>query len=142
VGNPSTKEVIAMNMKKMSILILITVLGIGGWALPAGAEKIRLTDVQLDEITAGSFYPCGQVCVSFSKTGDAAGAGINATGGLTPPQGNFMAGGGTPLLGGVYAKISATGHLSFPMGNFSVIFQVPKGIPQCIGFGPGVCPVK
>ncbi len=40
-------------MKKLSVLFLIAILGIVLWALPAGAEKIRLTDAELDGITAG-----------------------------------------------------------------------------------------
>jgi hypothetical protein len=40
-------------MKKLSVLIVVAILGIVLWALPAGAEKIRLTDAELDGITAG-----------------------------------------------------------------------------------------
>ncbi len=40
-------------MKKVSVLCLIAILGFVLWALPAGAEKIRLTDAELDGITAG-----------------------------------------------------------------------------------------
>ncbi len=40
-------------MKKLSVLFLIAILGIVLWALPVGAEKIRLTDAELDGITAG-----------------------------------------------------------------------------------------
>ncbi len=38
-------------MKKLRILI--TMLGVVLWVLPAGAEKIRLTDAEMDGITAG-----------------------------------------------------------------------------------------
>ncbi len=40
-------------MKKLSVLMLIVALCLVGWALPASAEKIRLTDAELDGITAG-----------------------------------------------------------------------------------------
>ena len=40
-------------MKKLSVLILIAILGVVLWALPVGAEKIRLSDVELDGIAAG-----------------------------------------------------------------------------------------
>jgi hypothetical protein len=144
VVNTSLQEVIAM--KKLSVLILIAILGIVLWALPAGAEKIRLSDAQLDEITAGQLFPCGQVCVPLSKGGGVAGAGIDAWGAFLgsglPLTGSFEAGGGTPLpqqLDTVAATIRAQG--TTPMtGNFSIMFIVP-GIPtRCIGFGPGACP--
>ncbi len=57
-------------MKKVNALILIAILGVVGWALPAGAEKIRLTDDQLDEIMAGAD---NKGVVSSSITGDNAG---------------------------------------------------------------------
>ncbi len=40
-------------MKKLSVLCLIAAFGLVLWALPAGAEKIRMTDAELDGITAG-----------------------------------------------------------------------------------------
>jgi hypothetical protein len=41
-------------MKKLSVFFVITILGIVLWALPAGAEKIRLTDDQMDNVAAGT----------------------------------------------------------------------------------------
>ncbi len=57
-------------MKKVSVLILIAIIGVAGWVLPAGAQKIRLTDDQLDEIMAGAK---NKGSVSSSITGDNAG---------------------------------------------------------------------
>ncbi len=126
-------------MKKLSVLFLIAILGLGGWALPAGAEKIRLTDAELDGIAAGNGFPCGQVCVPMNKTGGVAGAGISASGGLGPPHGTFLAGGAVPLAGGISANISASGHLSFPTGGITIIIQAP-GVGICKAFGPlGMC---
>jgi len=44
-------------MKRLSVLILVVVFGLVGWALPAGAEKVRLTDDQMDNVAAGSNGP-------------------------------------------------------------------------------------
>jgi hypothetical protein len=41
-------------MKTTSTLVLIVLIGVLGWALPAGAEKALLTDTQLDQISAGT----------------------------------------------------------------------------------------
>jgi hypothetical protein len=43
-------------MKKLGALFLIAILAIVLWALPAGAEKIRLTDAEMDGITAGFVF--------------------------------------------------------------------------------------
>jgi hypothetical protein len=40
-------------MKRVSVVILVAVLGLVGWALPAGAEKVRLTEDQMDNVSAG-----------------------------------------------------------------------------------------
>jgi hypothetical protein len=132
------EEVIAM--KKPSILFLIAILGVFLWALPAGAEKIRLSDAEMDGITAGTIsFPCGQVCIPPPNSlSGIVGAGINAFGHLSAPTGTFEAGGGTPLAGGVSAQISASGHLSSPTGNFQIIYTVP-GLGVCINFGAGIC---
>lgn len=42
-------------MKAVPALILIVLVGLLGWALPARAEKALLTDTQLDEISAGKW---------------------------------------------------------------------------------------
>jgi hypothetical protein len=57
-------------MKKVSVLILVAILGVVGWALPAGAGKMRLTDDQLDEIMAGAK---NKGTVNSSIVGDNAG---------------------------------------------------------------------
>ncbi len=44
-------------MKTTFALVLIVLVGLLGWAVPAGAEKVPLTDAQLDEITAGKPMP-------------------------------------------------------------------------------------
>ncbi len=44
-------------MKTAHALVLIVLVGVLGWALPAGAEKALLTDAQLDEISAGLAPP-------------------------------------------------------------------------------------
>ncbi len=132
-------------MKKLRLLSFVAVLGAVLWALPAGAEKIRLTDAQLDEITAGQLFPCDQVCVPLSKGGGVAGAGIAAGGGFLgsglPLTGFFAAGGGTPLpmpLDTVVARIRAEG--TTPMtGNFSIFFMAPGVSSRCIPFGLGAC---
>jgi hypothetical protein len=136
VGKPSIQELIAM--KKVSVLILIAILGVVGWTLPAGAEKIRMTDAELDGIAAGNGFPCGQVCIPMNKTGGVAGAGIAASGGLGPLHGTFLAGGAAPLAGGISANISASGHLSSPTGQFTINVTVP-GSSFCINFGAGGC---
>ncbi len=128
MGNPFTGEVTAM--KKLSVLMLITMLGIILWVLPAGAEKIRLSDAQLDEITAGQLFPCGQVCVPLSKGGGVAGAGLAAGGTFL-----FEAGGFTPHPTGadtVAATIILRGMTPMP-GNFLIMYFVPGGPPRCIG---------
>ena len=40
-------------MKWLSVFILIVAFAVVGWALPAGAEKVRLTDDQMDNVSAG-----------------------------------------------------------------------------------------
>ncbi len=42
-------------MKRLSVLILVAVLALVGWVLPAGAEKVRLTEDQMDTVSAAGF---------------------------------------------------------------------------------------
>ncbi len=130
-------------MKKLSVFCLIAILGIVLWALPAGAEKIRMTDAELDGITAGvpppPPFPCGQVCVPFDKTGGVAGAGISAFGNLAGLTGTFAAGGGTPLAGGFFAQILGSGHLSSPTWGARINLTI-QGVGSCIPFGAATCP--
>ncbi len=44
-------------MKTAPVLVLIVLVGVLGWALPAGAEKAVLTDAELDGISAGAAAP-------------------------------------------------------------------------------------
>ncbi len=137
-------------MKKLSVLFLIAILGLGGWALPAGAEKIRLTDAEMDGITAGSNgnpFPCiSPLCVPPpTSIACCAFAGIAFGGGAAgsgpPLNGFFSAGGGSPLprpLQTALAGIMAEGMT--PMtGSFSIFFEVPGAPRQCIGFPPKAC---
>ncbi len=118
-------------MKKVSVLILVAILGIVLWALPAGAEKIRLSDAQLDEIAAGNgLFPCGQVCVPLEQGGGVAFGGIAFGGPMGTPQNFFAAGGGSPLPEGgappdtALANIMAQG-MPGGGGKFSISFEVP-----------------
>jgi hypothetical protein len=134
MGNPSIQEVIAM--KKLSALILVAILGIVFWALPAGAEKIRLSDAEMDGITAGTVgFPCGQVCIPppNSLTGIVE-AGINAFGGLAPgPHGTFEAGGGTMLAKGIGASIHASGQDPTAVeGNLTIVVNVRGNISMIV----------
>ncbi len=49
-------------MKTAPALVLIVLIALLGWALPAGAEKAPLTDAQLDDVSAGC-YAFSPVCV-------------------------------------------------------------------------------
>jgi hypothetical protein len=124
VVNPFTLEIITM--KKLSILIAI--LGIAFWVLPAGAEKVRLTDAQMDGITAGT--TCGQICVPPpSSVNGIVNAFVNASGSPSPPMGRFELGGGTPKGRGNSVMIIGQGSImSPPTGSFRICgraFGVP-----------------
>ena len=56
-------------MKRLSVLLLIAVLALVGWALPAGAEKVRLTEDQMDTVSAGFEVPGFPVDKSFDIGG-------------------------------------------------------------------------
>ncbi len=119
-------------MKKLSVLFLIAIFGIVLWALPVGAEKIRLTDAELDGITAGAVgFPCGQVCVPPPNSlKGIVEAGLFASGGLMGgPHGTFAAGGGTMLAGPIGATIEAMGQdpTAVERGSFLISVQV-RGI--------------
>ncbi len=128
-------------MKKLSVLCLIAILGFMVWALPAGAEKIRMTDAELDGVTAGSFpIPCGQVCVPppDSVKGIVT-AGVNAQGMLMPLMGEFSAGGGTPKGRGNFAEIIAEGGImSPPTGSFAIQI-LTFGTRMCVRLPPSPC---
>ncbi len=114
-------------MKKLSVLFLIAILGLGGWALPAGAEKIRLTDAELDGITAGNFtLPCiSPLCVPPpDSVKNIVRAGVGTEGTLMPLMGVFSAGGGTFKGRGNFAEIIAEGGImSPPTGSFGICVQ-------------------
>jgi hypothetical protein len=91
------------------------------WALPAGAEKVRLSDAQLDEIMAG-IPPSFSITVPppSSVTG-IANAFINASGTPSPPMGMFFLGGGTPKGRGNLVDIQGQGSImSPPTGSFGI----------------------
>ncbi len=55
-------------MKTAPVLVLIVLVGVLGWALPAGAEKAVLTDAELDGISAGAAapaFPAVDVAIPF-----------------------------------------------------------------------------
>ena len=56
-------------MKRLSVLLLVAVLALVGWALPAGAEKVRLTEDQMDNVSAGFQVPGFPVDQSFDFGG-------------------------------------------------------------------------
>jgi hypothetical protein len=137
VVNPSSKEVIAM--KKLSVLILIAILGMVLWALPAGAEKIRMTDAELDGITAGNNLITCELLVHVpppSSVGGIASAGICAGGTPSPPHGAFEIFGGTPKGRGNMVNIAGVGGImSPPTGSFTIRIQA-FGQNHCIGNCP------
>ncbi len=71
-------------MKTAVALVLIVLVGVLGWALPAGAEKALLSDDQLDQITAGKATDPMLGCkVSASSPVCAATTSRNATAAAT-----------------------------------------------------------
>ncbi len=125
-------------MKKLSVLILVATLGLVLWALPAGAEKIRLTDAELDGITAG--VPCGLICVpppsSVSGIVRAFVSGSLLVN--TGVAGEFGIGGGTPKGRGNMASIGGQGQIMSPAtGSITILIQA-FGNNKCIHF-PGPC---
>jgi hypothetical protein len=134
VVNPSTQEAIAM--KKLSVLILVAILGLVLWALPAGAEKIRLTDAELDGITAG--VVCGLICVPPpNSVNGIAGASVDASLLLnTGVAGGFAIGGATPKGRGNIVNIMGQGTIMSPVtGSFRIC-----GTAFGKFFGVGNCP--
>jgi hypothetical protein len=134
VVNPFIEEVTAM--KKLSVLFLIAILGIVVWALPAGAEKIRMTDAELDGIAAGIpgvsltvpplSSPIWNCCARVS---------LIAAGGLMPLNGTVqLAVSAIPINPtlDVSVALNATGTLPgiFNAGGF---VSGPKGLVVPIG---------
>ncbi len=122
-------------MKKVSVLFLIAILGIALWALPAWAEKIRMTDAELDGVAAGFFFtipPPTSIacCVNLLATG--MGTVVNA-----PPialaTGNVSLVVGVPIgkIGGAGVNAGLTGFTQNlpPTANGSVVGDAigPKG---------------
>lgn len=103
-------------MKKLSVLFLIAILGIVLWALPAGAEKSRMTDAEMDGITAGASIPtpgspvwncCAQLI-------------LHANGSLVPLSGGVSLDVTTmPINPSIMSFVHLEGDLSVP-GVFSV----------------------
>ncbi len=127
-------------MKKLSILFLIAVLGIVLWALPAGAEKIRLTDAELDGITAGVpalilvVPPVGSPvwnCCARTQLGAVGGLmPLNGTVSLSvvtiPINPKILTAVGLSASGTVPGIFFATGSILTPSGPISL---GPFGIP-------------
>ncbi len=115
-------------MKKLSVLFLIAILGIVLWALPAGAEKIRLTDAELDGITGGAQIsvppltsPLYQCCAQVL---------LVANGGLMPVNGNVSLAVTTMPLKSIESDVRLSGAASVP-GNLTIFpgFVLgPKGL--------------
>jgi len=96
-------------MKRVSVLILVAALAFVGWALPAGAEKVRLTEDQMDNVSAGiNFHWPTTLPVDKSFGFDwGIGTGMdNVAAGLTSSQSN-----GT---GGVGVGAQANGFVQAP----------------------------
>ncbi len=123
-------------MKRLSVFILIAALCLLGWALPAGAEKIRLTDAEMDGITAG--VVCGLICVPPpSSVGGIANAFVDASLLVNlGVAGGFEIGGGTPKGRGNMVNIMGQGTIMSPVtGSFRIC-----GTAFGHFFGVGNCP--
>jgi hypothetical protein len=116
-------------MKRLWVFILIAVFGLVGWALPAGAEKVRLSDAQLDEITAGGCLICVPPPNSLNGI---ANAFINASGMPSPPWGMFDLGGGTPKGRGNNVTITGEGGVMPLTGSFRIC-GIAFGQPFSLG---------
>ncbi len=112
-------------MKKLSVLFLIAILGIVLWALPARAEKIRMTDAEMDGITAGASLaippPASVTCCAHVF--------LSAVGSLMPPTGSLslvvMTLGGK-TIGGVNVNLNPFGSVPGGVGVGGIIAG-PKG---------------
>jgi hypothetical protein len=124
-------------MKRLSVFILIGAIALVGWALPAGAEKIRLTDAELDAITAGVPPPLIMLSVPPpSSVAGIANAFLNVFGTPSPPLGLFELGGGTPKGRGNRVIIEGAGSIMSPAtGSFRIC-----GMAFGQFFGVGNCP--
>ncbi len=119
-------------MKRFSVFILIAALCLVGWALPASAEKIRLTDAEMDGITAGASLnipPPSSVacCVNLF---------LSAVGSAMPPNGSLLLtlwtkGGDT--IGGVNINLNAFGMVPGGVGVGGSIMG-PKGTVVPVSF--------
>lgn len=92
-------------MKKLSVLFLIAILGVVLGALPAGAEKIRMTDAELDGISAG-LIPAVQLTL--------------------PPK-------GSPALCCVNVMLGAGGFAMPPTGMVFLDIWTKPGNPDPVG---------
>jgi hypothetical protein len=129
-------------MKKLSVLILVTILGLVLWALPAGAEKIRLTDAELDGIAAGIpgvtlfVPPAGSPVVKCCAYVE-----LTATGGLMPLTGGVSLSATTIPINPTLVTIvglHATGPLPGVFVAEGGVFA-PKGL--FVPIGPFTIPI-
>ena len=92
-------------MKRLSVLLLIAVLALVGWALPAGAEKVRLTEDQMDNVSAGligwDFPRTFDISRGFDWGIGTGGGGFNQ---MSQP-GNGTGGAGVGVHGGVFLQL-------------------------------------
>ncbi len=119
-------------MKKLSVLILVAILGAALLALPAGAEKIRLTDAEMDGITAGILPGVSLIAPPMTSPvwKCCARVGLEAFGGLMPLTGNVHLGVSTiPINPTISSGVSlnATGLVPGGFGTNGFVFG-PNGL--------------
>ncbi len=127
-------------MKRLSVFILIAALCLVGWALPVGAEKIRLTDAEMDGITAGR-AGVGLTIPPPALIGCCVHLMLNAVGGAMPPMGGLALDlwtkpGMPDPVPGVNIMLNATGMASMGHGNIGVAgtIMTPGGISVPVSF--------
>jgi hypothetical protein len=128
-------------MKQMSVLIVVAILGLVLWALPAGAEKIRLTDAEIDGIAGGiSVVSLVAPPVGSPVFNCCAQVGLNAFGELMPLNGGVALGVlttpinptissnvGLSASGALPGALTASGGVTGPKGLFVIMgpFVIP-----------------
>jgi hypothetical protein len=124
-------------MKQFSVFLLITALCLVGWVLPAGAEKIRLTDAEMDGIMAGAPPPPLVTVPPPSSLNGIANAFVDAHLVVNlGVAGDFDLGGGTPKGRINRVNIAGAGSIMSPVaGSFSIC-----GMAFGKFFGVGNCP--
>ncbi len=126
-------------MKGLSAIIVIAALCLVAWALPAGAEKIRLTDAEMDGIMAGASLNIPPP----SSVGCCLNVFLSAVGGAMPPMGSLLLDictipgtcnhNNDPGIGGVNIMLNAFGMVPGGVGVGGTI-AAPKGIVVPVSF--------